>query len=103
MKIVIQEPVPYYAQLDEDHFFHWLQQIKGVTDVTRVNHGLEVTIDGDFEAENLFDLIALMTRYGLDMKCLRPYCLTVDKTYFADPQAYWFDAVFKDSKKRGSR
>jgi hypothetical protein len=103
MKIMITEPIYYNSQLDEDHFFHWLQKIKNVTGVKGGKHGLEVTIDGELDAENLFDLIALMTRYELDMKWLRPYCLTVDKKYFADPQAYWFDAVFKDSKKRGSR
>jgi hypothetical protein len=103
MKIVIPEPVPFYSPFDEDHFFHWLQQIKGVIGVIRVNHGLEVTIDGEFDTENLFSLIALMTRYGLDMRCLKRYCLTVDKKYFASPNKYWHDAVFKDPMKRGSR
>ena len=64
---------------------------------------LEVTIDGEFDTENLFSLIALMTRYGLDMRCLKRYCLTVDKKYFASPNKYWHDAVFKDPMKRGSR
>jgi len=95
MKITIPKPGRYYAYMDEYHFFRWLERIKRVTGVKWDGHGLEVTIDGKLDADGLSELIALMTRYELEMDCLQELCLTVDKEQFACSGTYWYDAVFK--------
>ena len=89
--LLIREKI-YFSQLDEDHFFAWLQEIPAVK---RVTVGLEVVVKEPIDKASLYDLIAVMTRYGLDRKCLRPLCEShKDRRWFADPKKYWHKAVF---------
>ena len=43
--LVIKEPTPFYSQLDEDHFFAWLNEIPNVAGVKGTKNGLEVMLN----------------------------------------------------------
>ncbi|WP_243368757.1 hypothetical protein [Fundidesulfovibrio soli] len=94
MYIVIQEPVPFYSEGDEDFFFHWLQSITSVESVSRCLQGLEITLDDPVDDASLRELIGLMARYSLDMKCLKPLRTAQNEHWFADPIKYWHKSVF---------
>ncbi|WP_210347630.1 hypothetical protein [Bradyrhizobium diazoefficiens] len=96
MKIVISEPVPFFSDGDEDSFFHWLKSIDAVKDFAGSPRGLEVELEDPVEDVSLGELIGLLTRYGLDTKCLRRLRTPQNEAWFADEQMYWHKSVFKD-------
>jgi hypothetical protein len=96
MKIVIREPAPFFSDSDEDSFFHWLKSIGAVKDFVGGPSGLEVALEDPVEDSSLRELIGLLTRYGLDMKCLRGLRTPQNEAWFADAQMYWHKSVFKD-------
>jgi hypothetical protein len=83
MKIVIQEPVPFFSDGDEDCFFQWLKSIDAVKDFVRCPGGLEITLTEPVDDPSLRELIGLTTRYGLDMKCLRNLRTQLNEGWFA--------------------
>ncbi len=95
-KIIIQEPRFFFSYMDEEHFFHWLEDIPFVSEVVRVQDGLEVTLDGEFDKANIRDLIAVLRRYDLDMTCLRILCTEENQDWLKDHEAYWYAYIFKD-------
>jgi hypothetical protein len=100
MKIIFTEPFGYCSYLEEKHYFHWLEEIPRVKKVVWTPPGLEVTIEGDLDIQMLREFIALLSRYKLDMTCLREYCLAVDKEYFYNKEAHWFDSMFNEAQEK---
>ena len=94
-KLTIDEPVPFYSEGDEDNFFNWLQSIPAVRGVSGTAKGLEVFIEEPLDDLSLYELIALMTRYSLDRRCLRPLCERDDKCWFRDKEKYWYQSIFE--------
>ena len=92
--LLINEPRPFFSYLDEKHFFSWLESIVSVQNIKPVDGGMELTLDYEFEKESLYDLISLMMRYGLDMQCLKELCTEKNKSWFKNPNAYWYKKVF---------
>jgi hypothetical protein len=92
--LTINEPRPFYSQGDEDHFFNWLQSIPEIEKVTGIGRGLEIVVRRPMEKGSLHDLIALMTRYGLDRRPLKPLCEEQPGDYFQSKDAYWYSAVY---------
>ncbi|UWU74882.1 hypothetical protein N2603_33255 [Bradyrhizobium huanghuaihaiense] len=86
MKIAIREPAPFFSNGDEDSFFHWLKSIDAVKDFVGSPRGLEVTLEDPVEDLSLRELIGLLTRYGLDMRCLRGLRTQQNEAWFADEQ-----------------
>jgi hypothetical protein len=99
MKIMIPKPDFFYSSLDEKHFFLWLEEIARIRKVVITPVGLNITIRDKPNINMLYDLLALMARYKLDMKCLRPYCLEADKQFFYDEDRHWFYSMFSDSQE----
>jgi hypothetical protein len=95
-KLIIKEPSSFYSYLDEENFFRWLQSIPVVTDVVRVGFDLEISLDSPIDEPNLRDLIAVLKRYGVDLKCLRKFVDSSNESWFKNPQAYWYKAVFEE-------
>jgi hypothetical protein len=94
-RILRMAHLTWFSHLDEDHFFAWLQEIPAVKRVTGLPAGIEVLVKEPIDKASLYDLIVLMTRYGLDRKCLRPLCEShKDRRWFTDPKTYWHKAVF---------
>ena len=71
--IVIPEPAPFYSPHDEDVFFEWLYTLPGFIQVVRELDGLHLTVKS-FNKNIILELIAAMTRYNLDMRCLATLC-----------------------------
>ena len=85
----------FYSQLDEDAFFRWLGSIPGVRRITGTPQGLQVSLRAPSLSEPaLRDLIALHWRYKLPMRDLRQFKTAKNESWFFDPGAYWFKAVF---------
>lgn len=92
---LIPEPAPFHCQLDEDHFFAWLNDIPAVKDVRGTAKGLELELSEPVDGVSFRELAGLLTRYGLDLRCLRPLAPQLDPS-LRNPVAYWYQAVFGD-------
>jgi hypothetical protein len=93
-KLIVKEGM-YFSQLDEDHFFGWLQSIPGVVGVAGTPEGLVVTLRSKNLSERaLRDLLALHFRYGLPMKSLAQFETTKNNSWFRSPEKYWYKKVF---------
>lgn len=90
----IQEPPIFYCESDEDEFFRWLKGIPAIRDVIGTHEGLQLEIDEPIDRLSFYELVGLMTRYGLDRKCLRPLCDAAIDPLFMDSKNYWFKSVF---------
>jgi hypothetical protein len=55
---------------------------------------LELIVQRPIDKESLYDLIAVMTRYGVDRRPLRPLCDEQEVDYFRDKGKYWHSAVY---------
>ena len=94
--LLIPEPVPFHSQLDEDHFFAWLKDIPAVKNVSGTPKGLELDIDEPIDSASFHELAGLLTRYGLDRRCLRPLAESNPDISLRDPVKYWHRSVFSD-------
>jgi hypothetical protein len=80
--LLIPEPPFFYGQLDEDHFFGWLKDIASVKDVTGTPNDLQLDIVEPIDRASFLELAELLTRYGLDRRCLRPLAEAQDDPWF---------------------
>lgn len=94
MLLRIPEPVRFYCEVDEDHFFAWLQGIAAVKAVVGKPDGLHLTVDVPIDRLSFYELVGLMARYQLDKKCLRPLCEGHIDPWFTDSKNYWYKSVF---------
>ena len=92
--LLIPEPSLYYCEPDENCFFTWLNAIPAVRDVTGTPAGLELAIEEPIDKISFYELVGLMTRYGLDKRCLLPLCESQSDPWFRDSKNYWYAAVF---------
>ena len=85
----------YYSQLDERAFFSWLESISGVLKATGSPNGLVVSLRSSKLSESsIRNLLALHWRYRLPMGALASLLTKSNEHWFADPGAYWHEAVF---------
>ncbi|MCA0314849.1 MAG: hypothetical protein LCH63_13590 [Candidatus Melainabacteria bacterium] len=93
--LTIPGPSHFYCQLDEDHFFKWLQEIDGVNGVrghlTDLTVYLSVPVLSDAA---LRDLIGLLCRYEVPMSVLRSQLTQQNEHWFKDPEKYWYEKIF---------
>jgi hypothetical protein len=94
--LLIPQPPFFYGQLDEDHFFGWLKDIAAVNNVTGTPKGLELDIVEPIDRASFLELAGLLTRYGLDLRCLRPLLQSQPDPWFRDPEKFWHQSVFGD-------
>lgn len=97
MLLIIKSPV-YHCEPDKDHFFAWLEDIPAIKEVTGSLDSLELIVEDPIDKISFYELVGLLTRYGLDRKCLRPLCKSQSDPWFNDPQNYWYSAVFEEGK-----
>lgn len=96
IKLIIEEPDPFWSRLDEKSFFEWLKSIPAVKRIVGTKNGLEISLETPLDEPNLRDLIAVMHRYGIDKKCLRDFCTPDNEKWFKDPEKYWYKSVFEN-------
>ena len=72
--------------MDEDSFFRWA---KGIRCITSIDRGV-LSIESERVSEDeLRELLALLTRYGLSIEPLRRLANASNDHWFNDPRAYW--------------
>ncbi len=90
----IPEPVRFYCESDEEHFFAWLKSIPAVKAVVGTPEGLDLTIEVPIDRLSFYELVGLMTRYQLDKRSLRQLCESHADQWFNDAKNYWYTSVF---------
>ena len=58
------------------------------------SRGLVVQLNRRPGKDDLWQLLALCHRYGVDMKQLAKFETAKNRPWFRDPQKYWYQAVF---------
>ena len=87
--------VVFYHEADERAYFEWLERIPSVSSVNgEGERGLVVRLSCHPEKDDLWQLLALGFRYGLDMRPFARFETEVNRDSFCDPQMFWHDAVF---------
>ena len=94
-ELTIKEPVPFFSEEDENSFFRWLQSIPAVRKVVGTPEGLKLTLI-EPDKLSIYELIALLTRYQLDRRCLRDICeSSKERAWFRRKEMYWYDSFYK--------
>lgn len=91
MPTLICESVPYYSQSDETAFFNWLNSIACVSEIQGYGSSLEITVHSTtIPEEDLRELIAIFSRYQVDLKQLRVFETAENASWFTqNNRAYW--------------
>lgn len=92
--LLLQGASQFYSYLDEKYFFRWLESIPAIKGIRGTSKGIELTIEKPMDRGSLADLLAVLTRYGIDRTCLKDVVRPEDAEWFASPGKYWHDAVF---------
>ena len=101
--LTIAEPPLWFAYSDEKNFFGWLESIPSVGKVVGTGKGLELQLKDPVDDESLRDLIALLTRYGLDRSVLAPLATAKNRSWFKNKKSFWYDSVFHKVEKPARR
>lgn len=91
--IFIPEPRFFHCEPDEEVFFQWLYELPTFENVIGTPTGLELYLT-KIDKITLYELIALLFRYGLDKKCLKILCEEHEDKSFRDPKNYWYAEIF---------
>ncbi len=92
--VLIKEPASFYSQQDEDNFFRWLQSIPEVKAVKGCSRGLEVVLEGPISEECLVELMAVLSRYSVELQPLKALCEPNNEAWFRNPIKYWYPEIF---------
>jgi hypothetical protein len=93
--LVIKEPRIFYSYNDEKNFFRWLEDIPAIKKVTGSSKGLKVVVKTPIEDQDLRELLAVMSRYSLDLGSLKELLSEGNESWFKNPKMYWHSAVFR--------
>ena len=97
-ELIIQEG-RYYSQADEKAFYDRLNELRCVKSVRGEPDGLHVALSSPPTQMQLRELIALLYRYGLDMRPLASLRTERNAAWFAnDRKKFWHARVFGKSK-----
>ncbi len=93
-ELTIKEPL-FFSQEDENSFFRWLRSIPAVRRLVGTPEGLKLTLK-EPDKLSIYELIAVMSRYQVDMRCLRDICeSSKERAWFRRKRMYWYDSVYK--------
>jgi len=98
-ELIWTAPMHYYSPSDEAAFFGWLQSIPGVTGVRGQGRELVIRLKSKRLSQTaLRELLALYCRYSGRMSELEQFANDTNRSWFQDPDAYWYKAVFAASQ-----
>jgi hypothetical protein len=87
--------VVFYHESDERAFFEWLERISCVERYAGEGSlGLVVYLKHKPRKDDLWQLLALCQRYGINMRQLAKFENAQNRRWFGDPKMYWHEAVF---------
>jgi hypothetical protein len=99
-ELIIQQS-HFYSYQDEKHFFDWLESIDGVKRVIGGPEGLSVQLKRNgLNRQDLYDLIALLMRYGVDMHGLKDFVTPRNRAWLTNRSAYWYTKIFGGTSRK---
>lgn len=98
-KMIIIDLPEFYCLSDESAFFKWLTEISAVTRTRGVGRKLEVTFKEPIGREDFYELVGLMTRYGLRTDSLLILIEKQNDPWFRDSRNYWYSGVYGQATK----
>ena len=101
LRLAIRGPV-YYSQRDEKAFYDWLRSITCVAEVGGRLRDVHITLKRRPSDSDLWDLLALLFRYRMNMKSLAAFRTTRNAKWFDDPKKFWHAKVFGRGTQRKS-
>jgi len=100
-ELIWTAPMQYYSSGDEAAFFGWLQSISGIIGVCGQGRELIIQLKSKRLSQSaLRELLALYCRYNGRMSELAQFANDTNRSWFQDPNAYWYKAVFSTSQGR---
>lgn len=93
MRLEIDE-LTFYSQKDETNFFAWLKSIDAIEFVRGEGLSIIANVLEPVSDPDLRELIAVLYRYGVDMKQLDHLVNDANREWFAVPGMYWYSRVF---------
>ena len=98
MKIEIH-PTSYYSRGDERRFFQGLSDIDCISNVKGVGRSLLFDVDlRQLNREKILEIIALLWRYHIDLKPLRPLVDNNKKfAWVSEPHFYWHSNMYSEN------
>jgi hypothetical protein len=91
---IIADSVTYYHENDEATFFGWLDRMEVVSDYEGRGTALLIRLARTPTDDDLWELLALHQRYGIDMRQLASFQTAANAEWFCAPDTYWHQAVF---------
>ena len=88
------DELTFYSQKDEANFFAWLKSIDAVEFVRGEGLSIIANVAEPVPDPDLRELIAVLHRYGVDMKQLGCLVNDANRGWFAAPNMYWYSLVF---------
>lgn len=92
--IQIKGAYKFHSYLDEEAFFEWAMKIHCVDNMDKGYFHIK---SKRLSKSDLYDLIAIMTRYQLPMKELQQFCNSKNEHWFKNKDMYWYQSVFGDA------
>lgn len=84
----------FNSELDEAAFFEWVEKISSIQDCKGIVDELHLEVKCDINDDELRELIALFSRYEVDMSQLKQLATDNNKKWFQNEQAYWYTDIF---------
>jgi hypothetical protein len=93
--VLVAKAVRFGSSFDEAAFFSWLKKIEGII-YKGVGDELQIEVNFDNFSENsLRELIAIFSRYNIDMGQLRVLVDDSNRRWVVNPHAYWYKSMFE--------
>ena len=94
--VLIAKAVRFGSSFDEAAFFFLLKKIEGII-YKGVGDELQIEVKADnFSEISLRELIAIFSRYDIDMGQLRALVDDSNKRWVINPHAYWYKSMFEE-------
>lgn len=91
--------VLYYHEADERAFFEWLDRMTFVEDYHGIGGDLFINLNRRPTDEDMWELIGLCRRYGVDMTQLAKFETDENTIWLRDPKMVWCQEIFGDPAK----
>ncbi|MGR4893569.1 hypothetical protein ACIPPQ_21315 [Sphingopyxis sp. LARHCG72] len=95
MRELIIKQLEFYSYADEKNFFKWIESINEVNDVKGRADEILIKISDNISSESLREIIAIFSRYCIEMTQLSQFKNIENEDWFFDDEMYWFNRIFK--------
>lgn len=94
IEIRVEGPL-FYSLTDEDYFVDWFEKIDALVSTAAELRDIMLYFHSAVIPDtDLRELIALFTRYRLDMRGLSVFLNDSNRSWLANPEKFWFAGIF---------